>query len=97
MTGVETDVKVFADGTSAVIDREVRDLDDQAAPYQLDAATVESLVRTTLGAHEGRVVDVDVDDEAHAPFEVRIVTPSGTTRSLGITRDFRIIESDLDD
>lgn len=95
--GVETDVRVLADGSTVVLDRDVQDYDDRAAYGRLDEATVESLVRATLSMRDARIVDIDIDDDPYAPFDVKAVAETGEMFSLELTRDFRVVETELDD
>ncbi|MFS0865929.1 hypothetical protein AB3M83_01170 [Microbacterium sp. 179-B 1A2 NHS] len=95
--GSETEVLVAADGTATVQETEPADGDDRAATHVLDAATLEKMVSAALAEADGRIIDIDADDDNRSPFDVSVLT--GDDRIVEVTLDASgaVIGTELDD
>ncbi|KQM82591.1 PepSY domain-containing protein [Agromyces sp. Leaf222] len=97
--GDETEVRV-ADGSAKVISTEAADADDANDPAPqgaLDAATVKALVDAALGEVDGRVVELDVDDDTTSPYDVSVLTGDGRTVEVSLDADVNVVTSGTDD
>lgn len=92
----EKEVLVHADGSVDVLEIEVRDSDDRQPAGSLDPASLASVVRAALAVRDGRVIEVELDDELDRPFDVKIQGKTGHIYSLELTGDFRVVDIDVD-
>ncbi|MGI9822856.1 PepSY domain-containing protein [Agromyces sp. Marseille-Q5079] len=98
--GDETEVRVASDGTAKLISTEAADADDadDAAPQgALDSATVRALVTAALGEVDGRIVDLDVNDDTTSPYDVSVLTGDGRTVDVSLDADFTVVATGADD
>jgi hypothetical protein len=95
--GDETKVRVSADGEARVTETEAADADDSAPAGTLDAATVRSLVDAALAEADGTIVEIDVDGDAAAPYDVTVLLSDRTTVEVELGPDFAVLRTDTDD
>ncbi len=82
--GDETKVRVSPDGHARVRDTDPADGDGDVPQGVLDAQTVRALVAAALAEFDGRILDIEIDDDG-SPFDVTVLTDDG-----------RIVDIDLD-
>ncbi|WP_248242419.1 hypothetical protein [Microbacterium kunmingense] len=95
--GDETEVRVSPDGQATVISTDTADDDDKAPQGVLDPATVDALVAAALGETEGRITDLEVDDDATSPYDVTVLTDDARFIDLNLDADFAVLTADVDD
>ncbi len=95
--GEDSDVRVDADGTAAVVSTEPADQDDQAPEGSLDAQTVEALVAAALAHTDGTVVDIEIDGETASPYDVTVLTSDRKTVDIALDSDFKVVTAESDD
>lgn len=96
-TGDESEVRVAADGTTRVVSTDAADTDDSgdSAPLGvLDADTVDALVAAALDEVDGRIMELEIDDDAASPFDVSVVQANGRELSLGLDADLTVLSID---
>ena len=94
--GDETGVRVTADGTATVTSTDAADPDDVAPQYVLDAATVDALVSAALAEVDGRIIDLEIDDDPASPFDVTVLTGEGRTVEGSLDAAMRVLSTDRD-
>lgn len=93
--GTERDVRVAADGTAVL--RET-DADDNDAPSNvLDAQTLRTLVEAALGTADGRIIDIDADDDGRSPFDVTVLQADRQIVEITLDVDGSVLRTELDD
>lgn len=96
-TGGDTDVRVTADGTATVVSTDDEDDDDTAPAHTLDEATIRALVAAALDEADGLITDLDADDDASSPYDVRVVTDDRRSMEIDFSADFAVVGTDTDD
>lgn len=91
--GSESEVRVSADGSTAVVESEGPD-DDGAPAATLDPAAIESLVAAALAVADGRITDLDVDDDGASAYEARVVTDDRGTVEIELDAAFAVVGTD---
>lgn len=94
--GSETDVRVDADGTASVFSTDTES-DDSTPAGVLDAATIDALVTAAFAEHEGRIIEIDVDNDTASPYDLTVLRADGVTVELDFGPDFAVLATDLDD
>jgi uncharacterized membrane protein YkoI len=89
--GDETEVRVTADGSTKVVSTEAADADESAALGVLDADTVDALVAAAMAEVEGRIVDIEIDDDTASPFDVSVVQANGRTVAVELDADLTVV------
>jgi uncharacterized membrane protein YkoI len=92
--GDETEVRVSTDGSVAVVATDAADANDSAPEGVLDAATVDALVAAALAEVDGKVVDLEIDDDPASPFDVSVLQADGTTVDLDFDADLTLLSTD---
>lgn len=96
--GSETDVRVDADGTASVFSTDTETESDDSTPAGvLDAATIDALVTAAFAEHEGRIIEIDVDNDTASPYDLTVLRADGVTVELDFGPDFAVLATDLDD
>lgn len=95
--GSETGVRVAADGTATARETEAADADDAAAQNVLDAATLRTLVEAALAEADGRIIDVDADDDSRSPFDVSVLTTDRGVVDVTLDVDGTVLGTEIDD
>lgn len=94
--GEEIEVRVAADGTATVISTEAADADDTAPTGSLDADTVEALVSAALAEVDGRVIDLEIDDDTTSPYSVTVVAQDGRAVDIALDAEMTVVTTDRD-
>lgn len=92
--GDETEVRVTADGATEVISTGTADADDSPAQGVLDVQTVDALVAAALAEVDGKIIDVEIDDDTPSPFDVSVLRADGTTVELVLDADMKVVSTD---
>jgi uncharacterized membrane protein YkoI len=96
-SGDETTVLVGVDGAARVTGTETGDADDSAPAGTLDTATVRSLVDAALAEADGTIIDLDIDGDAAAPYDVTVLLADRTSVDIELGADFAVLRTDVDD
>ncbi|MFJ4172449.1 hypothetical protein [Microbacterium sp. NPDC089696] len=96
-TGGETEVRVAADGTATVVSSDDEDDDDTAPAHTLDEAAIRALVAAALDEADGLITDLDADDDASSPYDVRVLTDDRRSIEIDLSADFAVVGTDTDD
>lgn len=94
--GAETEVRVSAEGEASVVSTEPAESNDQGATVVLDADAIRSLVEAALAEQDGRIVEIDVDDDTTSPYEVSVVTGDRATVDVHLDADFAVVPAGSD-
>ncbi|KAA9153414.1 hypothetical protein F6B41_08915 [Microbacterium lushaniae] len=94
--GEETEVRVAADGTTTVVSTETADTDDTAPAHALDADTLEALVSAALTEVDGRIIDIEIDDDTTSPFSVTVVAQDGRAVDIALDAEMGVLTADQD-
>lgn len=94
--GAETEARVAADGTVTVVSTEAPDGDGTPPLGVLDARTIDAVVAAALDEADGRVVDIDVDDDATSPYDVGVLTAEGSSVEVSLDEGFAVVGTDVD-
>jgi hypothetical protein len=95
-SGDETEVRVASDGTATVVSTESPDSADAAPTGGLDAETVEALVSAAFAEVDGRIVDLEVDDDTTSPYDISVLTGDGRMVDLALDGDLKVLATDTD-
>ena len=90
-SGEESDVRVTADGTAEVLSTDAADADDSQPLGTLDAATVDALVAAAMAEADGRITDIEIDDDTASPYDVSILTADGRTVEVDLDADMKVL------
>ncbi len=91
--GEESDVRVTADGNAEVVSTDAADADDSAPLGALDAATVDALVAAALAEADGRITDIELDDDTASPYDISVVTADGRSVELDLDADMKVLST----
>jgi uncharacterized membrane protein YkoI len=89
--GDQTEVRVTADGSTKVVSTEAADAGESAAQGVLDADTVDALVAAAMAEVEGRIIDIEIDDDTASPFDVSVVQSNGRTIAVELDADLTVV------
>lgn len=92
--GDETEVRVSSDGSVAVVSTDAADANDSAPESVLDAATVDALVAAALAEVDGKIIDIEIDDDVASPFDVSVLQADGVTVDIDLDADFAVLSTD---
>ncbi|MFK4114895.1 hypothetical protein ACI2K6_09730 [Microbacterium sp. NPDC006705] len=95
--GSETDVRVDVDGIVTVTATESAEADDTAAENVLDVATLRTVIEAALSEADGRIIDVDADDDPRSPFDVSVLTADRGVVDVTVGTDGSVLRTELDD
>ena len=95
--GSEAEVLVAADGSATVHETEAADGDDRAATNVLDAKTLDTMVAAALAETDGRVIEIDADDDSRSPFDVSVLTGDGRIVEITLDVSGAVLATELDD
>lgn len=93
----DSEVRVAADGTATLVSSDPADADDRPAAGLLDEATVAALVEAALAHTDGRIVELDVDDDTVSPYDASVVGADSRTVELSFDADLAVLAADVDD
>jgi len=93
--GEETQVRVTANGTAngtaQVVSTDAASADDIAPQGVLDADTIDALVTAAMAQVEGRITDIEIDDDTTSPFDISVVQANGRTVDLELDADMKVL------
>ena len=92
-SGEETEVRVAGEGTAEVVSTDAADGDDSAPLGALDAATVDALVAAAMADTDGKVTDIEIDDDTASPYDLSVVTAEGRTVELDLDSDMKVLST----
>lgn len=95
--GDETEVRVPVAGAATVLSTEPADADDTRAAAVLDDATIDALVAAALADTDGRILDLEIDDDSGLTYDVVVLAADGRTVDLDVATDFTVTSSRIDD
>jgi uncharacterized membrane protein YkoI len=94
--GAETEVRVDAAGEASVISTESADSDDTAPQNVLDAAAIAAIVDAALAEADGRIVEIEADDDGTSPWDVKVLTEAGEFVDIDLDADFAVVATSTD-
>jgi hypothetical protein len=89
--GEETEVRVTADGTAEVVSTDAADADESAPLGVLDTETVDALVAAAMDEVEGKITDLEIDDDPASPFDISVVQANGRNLDLDLDADMTVL------
>lgn len=95
-TGEETDVRVTADGSAEVVATDAADGDDSAPLGVLDPETIDALVAAAMADVDGRITDLEIDDDPASPFAISVVQANGRTLDLDLDAEMKVLSINTD-
>lgn len=95
--GTETEVLVDASGNASVRETDAADGDDTAPQNVLDAATLRTMVDAALAEAEGRIIDIDADDDGRSPFDVSVLQSDRRVVDITLDLDGSVVRTEVDD
>ena len=93
-TGAETAVRVASDGTAEVVSTDDASTDDAAPQGVLDVDTVDAMVAAALAEVDGKVVDLEIDDDPASPFDISVLQADGRTVDVELDADMKVLSTD---
>ncbi len=90
-TGAETGVRVASDGTAEVVSTDDARTDDAAPQGVLDVDTVDAMVAAALAEVDGKVVDLEIDDDPALPFDISVLQADGRTVDVELDADMKVL------
>jgi uncharacterized membrane protein YkoI len=90
-TGEETEVRVTAGGTAEVVSTDAADADDTAPLGVLDTETVDALVSAAMDEVEGKITDLEIDDDPASPYDISVVQANGRILELHLDADMKVL------
>jgi uncharacterized membrane protein YkoI len=96
-SGDETEVHVDSNGQASVVSAEAAENGEGVPDGVLDRDTVEALVGAALDQADGRIIDIEVDEDQVAPYEVSVLTDDLRTVTLSLDADFAVVSTDDED
>ena len=94
--GAETEVRVDAAGEASVISTEDADSDDTAPQNVLDADAIAAIVAAALAEADGRIVEIDAEDDGASLWDVTVLTAAGEFVHIDLDADFAVVSSSTD-
>ena len=84
-------MRVAEDGTAEVVSTDAADADDSAPLGVLDVDTVDALVAAAMAEVDGKITDLEIDDDPASPFDIAVVQANGRTLSLDLDADMKVL------
>ncbi|MFK4807777.1 hypothetical protein ACI3KX_18105, partial [Microbacterium sp. ZW CA_36] len=94
--GAETEVRVDASGEASVTSTESADSDDTAPQNVLDADAIAAIVDAALAEADGRVVEIEADDDSTSPWDVTVLTAAGEFVEIDLDAEFAVIAAGVE-
>jgi hypothetical protein len=89
--GAETEVRVDASGEASVVSTESADSDDTAPQNVLDADAIAAIVDAALAEADGRIVEIEADDDSTSPWDVTVLTQGGEFVEIDLDAEFAVV------
>ena len=96
-TGDETLVRVDSNGAAAIISAEPTEPGEETPNGVLDRDTIDAVVEAAVREADGTIVEIEVDDDRVAPYEVSILSSERGTVTLHVDADFNIVDTASED
>jgi hypothetical protein len=94
--GVETEVRIDGSGEASVTSTESADSDDTAPQNVLDADAIAAIVDAALAEADGRVVEIEADDDSTSPWDVTVLTAAGEFVEIDLDAEFAVIAAGVE-
>ncbi|MGW9586269.1 PepSY domain-containing protein [Microbacterium sp. NPDC055455] len=94
--GTETEVRVDAAGETSVTSTEEADADDTAPQNVLDADAIAAIVDAALAEADGRIVEIEADDDSTSPWDVTVLTAGGEFIEIDLDAEFAVVATGAD-
>ncbi|MEU1973481.1 hypothetical protein ABZ477_17635 [Microbacterium sp. NPDC019599] len=91
--GAETEVRVTAGGETSVTSSDPADADDTAPRSVLDAASIEAIVTAALAEADGRILEIEADEDGASPYEVTVITGAGQLVEIALDSSMAVVGS----
>ena len=75
----------------------VLDTVTEAEQRILDAQTLDTMVAAALGEVDGRIIDIDADDDNRSPFDISILTADRQIVEITLDGSGAVIGTEIDD
>lgn len=95
--GDETEVRVPVSGEPTVRSTEAADAGDARPVGALDPATIDALVAAVLSDADGRIVQLEIDDDGRGVYDAVVQHGDGRATDIELDGDFTVISSHVDD
>ena len=95
-SGAETEVRVDASGEASVVSTESADSDDTAPQNVLDADTIAAIVDAALAEADGRIVEIEADDDSTSPWDVTVLTEAGEFVEIDLDAEFAVVATGVE-
>jgi uncharacterized membrane protein YkoI len=89
--GAETEVRVDAAGEASVTSTESAESDDTAPQNVLDADAIAAIVEAALAEADGRIVEIEADDDSTSPWDVTVLTEAGEFVEIDLDAEFAVV------
>lgn len=94
--GTETEVRVDAAGETSVTSTEEADADDTEPQNVLDADAIAAIVDAALAEADGRIVEIEADDDSTSPWDVTVLTAGGEFIEIDLDAEFSVVATGAD-
>lgn len=94
--GAETEVRVDSEGAASVVSTEEPGSDDTAPQNVLDADSIAAVVDAALAEADGRIVEVEADNDGASPWEVTVLTAAGEFIQIELDAEFAVVAAGAD-
>lgn len=95
--GSEVYVRVAGNAKATVTGRDRAEGDDVASQFVLDARTIRSIVTVAVPQGQGRILEIDSDNEPLSPYAVTVMTDDRRIAEITLSAQFNVVETDIDD
>ncbi len=94
--GAQTEVRVDAEGAASVVSTEDPGSDDAAPQNVLDADSIAAVVDAALAEADGRIVEIEADDDGTSPWDVTVLTAAGEFIEIDLDAEFAVVATGAD-
>jgi uncharacterized membrane protein YkoI len=89
--GAETEVRIDTRGEASVSSSEAADSGESAPQGVLDADAVAAIVDAALAEADGRIVEIEADDDSASPWDVTVLTANGDFVEIDLDAEFAVV------
>jgi hypothetical protein len=94
--GAETEVRVDAPGEASVMSTESADSDDTAPQNVLDADAIAAIMDAALAEADGRIVEIEADDDSTSPWDITVLTEAGEFVEIDLDAEFAVVAAGVE-
>lgn len=94
--GAETEVRVDAEGEASVTSTEAAEQGDTAPQNVLDADAIAAIVDAALAEADGRIVEIEADEDGTSPWDVTVLTAGGEFVEIDLDAEFAVVSTGTD-